>query len=85
MANRVGLPCYGCSNHREVPGNAHIECVAGWTPEEIRAAMALASPHGVKNGWFYFPFLFDPIWARDWHGSHAHEVPCEKFIRTPRV
>jgi hypothetical protein len=75
----VGLPCYGCIHHRTVPGNAHIQCVAKWTPEEIGMAMRLASPHGVKHGWFYFPFLYDPIWARDWKEGQERDVLCPQF------
>jgi hypothetical protein len=47
--------CYSCVRHRKVPGDAHIACMKP-DPEMT------GSPHGVKNGWFLYPFLFDPVW-----------------------
>lgn len=48
--------CYKCKSRRDVPGNCHIQCV---TPD----AEMTGDEHGIKNGWFMYPLLFDPIWA----------------------
>jgi hypothetical protein len=47
--------CYSCRNRRDVPGDAHIECV---NPDTNMTG----SEHGIKKGWFYYPMLFDPVW-----------------------
>jgi len=47
--------CYECVHRRNVPGNCHIEC-AKPDPEMTSNA------HGIKNGWFIYPHLFDPVW-----------------------
>ena len=47
--------CLLCVNKREVPGNAHIAC-ANPDPEMT------GNDHGIKNGWFIYPVLFDPTW-----------------------
>ena len=47
--------CYACSKRREVPGNCHILCAK---PD----AKMKGHPHGISNGWFIYPMLFDPTW-----------------------
>jgi hypothetical protein len=47
--------CYHCTNKRDVPGNCHIRCVK---PD----ANMRGDQHGVRRGWFMYPFLFDPVW-----------------------
>ena len=47
--------CYDCVHKQDVPGNAHIRC------NKPDASMT-GNPHGVANGWFYYPSLFDPSW-----------------------
>lgn len=47
--------CYSCVNKCSVPGNCHIKCVK---PDPSMKGNA----HGIKNGWFYYPLLFDPVW-----------------------
>ena len=47
--------CYECKHRRNVPGNAYIQCVK---PDLLMTG----SEHGIRNGWFDYPWLFDPIW-----------------------
>lgn len=47
--------CYECVHRRDVPGNCHIRC-AKPDPEMT------GHPHGIRNGWFIYPMLFDPVW-----------------------
>lgn len=47
--------CWDCKHMREVPGNAHISCV---NPD----ANMEGHPYGMKNGWFEYSQLFDPVW-----------------------
>jgi len=47
--------CYSCKHRENVPGNAHIRC-AKPDPEMT------GNDYGKRNGWFYYPQLFDPTW-----------------------
>jgi hypothetical protein len=47
--------CFCCTYRRNVPYNAHILCT---NPDE----KMIGEEHGIKNGWFYYPLLFDPAW-----------------------
>lgn len=47
--------CWRCQNKKPVPGNTHIECTA---PDKNMTG----NKHGIKNGWFNYPLLFDPVW-----------------------
>ena len=54
------LPCSGCAYKRAVPGDAHLRCVFAWrTPE----SMPKGDRHGVLNGWYLFPYNYDPVWG----------------------
>jgi len=47
--------CYSCTYKRNVPGDAHISCV---NPDPSMTG----NPHGIANGWFLYPIVFDPCW-----------------------
>ena len=47
--------CWSCQNKRTVSGNCHIKC-ANPDPDMT------GNEHGKKNGWFYYPSCFDPVW-----------------------
>ena len=47
--------CFSCIHRRTIPGDAHTQCAnpdAGMT----------GNTHGIRNGWFAYPFNFDPTW-----------------------
>ena len=48
------LNCHKCIHKRKVPGDEHIACAK---PDPNMTG----SDHGIKNGWFMYPILFDPI------------------------
>jgi hypothetical protein len=55
MSRDMKTECSACRHKRPVPGDAHIQCVKpmlGMTGD----------PHGIKQGWFFYPLLFDPVW-----------------------
>jgi len=54
IANDI-TDCYKCIHKRSVPGNAHIMCA---NPDPKMKG----HPHGIANGWFIYPLLFDPVW-----------------------
>ena len=47
--------CYTCQHKRSVPGNCHIKCAE---PDPDMTG----NDHGIANGWFIYPMLFDPTW-----------------------
>jgi hypothetical protein len=47
--------CYNCYHKRNIPGDSHIQCI---NPDK----KMIGKEHGIKKGWFYYPFNFDPIW-----------------------
>ena len=56
--------CYGCVHLQDVPGNAHVRC-------DSPCARISGDRHGIENGWFMYPKLFDPIWRTS---------ECQNFI-----
>jgi hypothetical protein len=61
--------CYDCKHRRDVPGNAHSKCVH----PEARSLNVEGSPHGIRNGWFCFPYNFDPVWLNECDGFEKKE------------
>jgi hypothetical protein len=50
--------CYECEFRGTIPGNAHSKCTHPyWKDNNVTG-----DPHGIKSGWFFFPFNFDPTW-----------------------
>lgn len=61
--------CYTCEHRRTIPGDCHTRCAAPWAKGDD---IPRGDPVGVKNGWWWFPFNFDPTWHTDW---------CERYTR----
>ena len=53
--------CYECKYRGEVAGSAHSQC------KNLNAKVK-GSPHGIKSGWFLWPFNFDPVWLENCDG-----------------
>lgn len=49
--------CYDCKYRRNIPGDNHSLCTN-------RLAVVIGDENGRKNGWFFHPINFDPIWLR---------------------
>ena len=47
--------CFKCKYKRNIPGDCHIRCS---NPDPDMKG----HEHGVNNGWFMYPFNFDPTW-----------------------
>jgi len=56
------LNCISCKFKRNVPGGNFVQC----TRNGVK--LSEVSEHGKRNGWFYFPFCFEPIWASGCNG-----------------
>lgn len=50
--------CFECKHKRSIPGNCHISCA---NPDPN----VKGNPHGIRNGWFFYPFCFDPTWMEN--------------------
>jgi len=55
--------CYKCKYREEIQGDAHSSCKLN--------AKVKADYHGIKNGWFNYPFNFDPLWLEECDGFKA--------------
>jgi hypothetical protein len=45
--------CYNCVHRADLIGNCHSRCLN-------KTAEVTGNPHGIKNGWFFWPHNFDP-------------------------
>ena len=59
--NEAKPDCFKCDFKRAVPGNCHIEC-------KNLGALVVGDRRGIKNGWFFWPLLFDPTWLVSCNG-----------------
>lgn len=62
--------CHACIHRRSIPGDCHISCAN-------QAAIVKVNPHGLNNGWAYWPFNFDPIWIESCDGCMTREEQKE--------
>lgn len=50
--------CYKCKHRRNLIGDCHSRCVH---PRGDKVSVK-GNLHGIKNGWFFWPVNFDPVW-----------------------
>jgi len=55
MERDIHNECYACESKCNVPGDCHIRCS---NPDKAMTGSA----HGIRNGWFFYPLCFDPVW-----------------------
>ena len=60
--------CYTCAHSRTVPGNTHLRCS---NPDPLMTGV----PHGIANGWFHYPGLFDPTWKARECETYTGDTP----------
>lgn len=58
--------CYKCKYRGDVPGSAHSNC-------SNQYAEVTANSHGIKSGWFFHPWNFDPVWLESCTEFNAKE------------
>lgn len=62
-----GAPdCYKCVHRREIPGDRHSRCLN-------HSAHVTGRLHGIRNGWFWWPINFDPLWLVSCDGFKTFE------------
>ena len=56
--------CLQCVHRRQIPGDAHSRC------NNVKAVVK-GSDCGIHNGWFIWPYSFDPVWLLECNGFSA--------------
>lgn len=67
---KVEPNCYKCIYRGTIPGDAHSLC------RNFKAKVTGMS-HGIKNGWFFWPINFDPVWLVSCNGFKETESKNE--------
>lgn len=69
--------CYKCEYRGTLPGDAHSQCKypdvfrrPGYMTRMLRIK---GEQHGIDNGWFIWPFNFDPTWLKNCDGFKPKE------------
>ena len=63
--------CYYCIHKRSVDGDAHIRCAK---PD----GQIKGHEHGIRKGWFIYPYLFDPVWKTNMCNNYESKTKKEK-------
>jgi len=65
--SQVARPdCYKCKHRGTIPGDSHSSC------SNLKAKVE-GDEHGIKSGWFFWPFNFDPRWLLSCDGFKEKE------------
>lgn len=56
--------CYECEYRGKVPGDCHSKC----THPEAMSLKVKGDEVGIRNGWFMWPYNFDPVWLIECNG-----------------
>ena len=67
------LNCYKCKYRRRIPGDAHSKCSHPDADIKENKLNIEANYHGIRNGWFYWPLNFDPVWLENCDGFEKRE------------
>ena len=59
--------CYECKFVRNVPGDAHKSCTN-------KDAKVEGNPMGIRQGYFSWPYNFDPIWLKSCTGFEKEVI-----------
>ena len=74
----MSTDCYKCGYRGNNLGSAHIRCRYNWSKSELKKPKG--KPHGIKHGWWIFPFNFDPIWMLEDCPAFATEFQKEMIV-----
>ena len=62
-----------------IAGDCHISCKFNWLKSKNKPPNGRL--HGIKNGWYNFPFNFDPIWMEEECEEHSIVLNPEMEIQ----
>lgn len=60
--------CHKCvhSKSNAYVNSAHIQCIRYWSYYKKRKdAHPKGAEHAIKNGWWDFPYDYDPVWMQE--------------------
>ncbi len=75
MSNNTN--CYDCIHSKKNTeyNSAHIHCKLYWSYyKKQKYSHPKAGEHAIKNGWWDFPYDYDPIWMEN-DCNHFEEKP----------
>lgn len=74
MGDSMGRPdCNECKWCSDMPGDMHKTCQ---NPKEADDLQIKGNPHGVRHGWFRWPWNFDPVWLENCNGFVSIHAPA---------
>lgn len=73
--------CYECIHRGTIPGDAHSRCRHPQVEKMLLDSFTIVenplgvtgNAHGIKSGWFFWPFNFDPVWLLSCNGFEEKE------------
>jgi hypothetical protein len=71
--NKNRPDCYKCKYRGDLAGDAHSCC-------NNNKAKVKGDSYGIRSGWFFHPFNFDPTWLEECDGFEPIESsPTERI------
>lgn len=68
--------CYTCVHRKEIPFSAHSTCLFFWKNKKNPTVEPLQfKQYGKDNGWFDFPYDYDPVWITSQCPHHVEKLP----------
>jgi hypothetical protein len=56
--------CYNCQHKQDINWSAHISCRFCWQNKKY-VTFPQGTEYGKSNGWYDFPYDFDPAWMEE--------------------
>lgn len=68
--------CYECQHREKVPGSCHSSCShpSAVGTRGIETLGIKGNDYGIRNGWFVWPYDFDPTWLISCNGFTKKEA-----------
>ena len=72
MDNRPN--CHECEYRQQLVGSAHSKCSHPYALMGGNPLGVIGDHHGIRMGWFFWPFDYDPVWLKACKGFKRKEV-----------
>ncbi len=80
--SEIQKQCYGCGYKKEIRGDCHISCLFDWGRMSYKSGIhpPKGNAHGIMNGWYNFPYQYDPVWMIEECPAFSKEAdPAKKL------
>lgn len=75
MAKTNCHDCVHCRSNSFV-NSAHVHCTMYWKYyKKNKSAHPKGTEHAIKNGWWDFPYDFDPVWMTEDCKEYKEKLP----------